>query len=80
MLVNARVAKLADALDLGSSGQPCRFKSCHAHQILEKQAVLVQTLRNEGFLLIENMLDQLNYEISEFHKPLTFSQTLSFSC
>lgn len=24
----ARVAKLADALDLGSSGRPCRFKSC----------------------------------------------------
>ena len=25
----AGVAELADALDLGSSGRPCRFKSCH---------------------------------------------------
>ena len=23
------MAELADALDLGSSGQPCRFKSCY---------------------------------------------------
>ena len=27
----AGVAELADALDLGSSGRPCRFKSCHPH-------------------------------------------------
>ena len=25
------MAELADALDLGSSGYPCRFKSCHPH-------------------------------------------------
>ena len=25
---SAGMAELADALDLGSSGQPCRFKSC----------------------------------------------------
>ena len=25
----ADVAELADALDLGSSGRPCRFDSCH---------------------------------------------------
>ena len=29
----ADVAELADALDLGSSGKPCRFNSCHPHQI-----------------------------------------------
>ena len=28
----ARVAELADALDLGSSGRPWGFKSLHAHQ------------------------------------------------
>ncbi len=28
----ADMAKLADALDLGSNGQPCRFKSCYPHQ------------------------------------------------
>ena len=27
----ADVAELADALDLGSSGRPCRFNSCHPH-------------------------------------------------
>ena len=27
------MAELADALVLGSSGQPCRFKSCYPHQI-----------------------------------------------
>ena len=26
--ISAAMAELADALDLGSSGQPCRFKSC----------------------------------------------------
>ena len=25
------MAELADALDLGSSGRPCRFKSCWPH-------------------------------------------------
>ena len=28
----ADVAKLADAPDLGSGEQSCRFKSCHPHQ------------------------------------------------
>ena len=28
----AGLAELADALDLGSSGKPCRFNSCHPHQ------------------------------------------------
>ena len=28
----AGVAELADALDLGSSGRPCRFKSCCPHE------------------------------------------------
>ena len=25
------MAELADALDLGSSGRPCRFESCYPH-------------------------------------------------
>ena len=32
LLDHAGVAELADALDLGSSGRPCRFKSCHPHK------------------------------------------------
>ena len=28
----ASMAELADALDLGSSGRPCRFDSCYSHQ------------------------------------------------
>ena len=27
------MAELADALDLGSSGRPCRFDSCYPHEI-----------------------------------------------
>ena len=27
------MAELADAPDLGSGGFPCRFKSCHPHQV-----------------------------------------------
>ena len=30
-MLQADMAELADALDLGSSGQPCRFKSCWPH-------------------------------------------------
>ena len=30
----ADMAELADALDLGSSGIPCRFDSCHPHSYL----------------------------------------------
>ena len=35
IIVLARVAKLADALDLGSSGQPYGFESLHAHHDLQ---------------------------------------------
>jgi hypothetical protein len=31
-VIYADVVELADTLDLGSSGQPCRFDSCHPHQ------------------------------------------------
>ena len=33
----AGVAELADAPDLGSGGNPCRFKSCHPHQKLPNE-------------------------------------------
>ena len=33
--IYAGVAELADALDLGSSGRPCRFDSCHPHKASE---------------------------------------------
>ena len=32
-VILADMAELADALDLGSSGRPCRFKSCYPHKI-----------------------------------------------
>ena len=35
----ADVAELADALDLGSSGRPCRFNSCHPHFSLENKGI-----------------------------------------
>ena len=34
--IYAGMAELADALDLGSSGRPCRFKSCYPHDSIEK--------------------------------------------
>lgn len=44
---------MADALDLGSSGRPCRFKSCHPHQqeplaagIICRQAVFLSHFPN----------------------------------
>ena len=30
-MLRADMAELADALDLGSSGRPCRFNSCYPH-------------------------------------------------
>ena len=30
--MQADMAELADALDLGSSGRPCRFDSCYPHK------------------------------------------------
>ena len=43
LILYADVAELADALDLGSSGRPCRFDSCHPQQVkkIETQYVLV---------------------------------------
>ena len=44
----AGVAELADALDLGSSGRPCRFDSCHPHS---KKGIALSSLevRRRGF-------------------------------
>ena len=41
--VNAGVAELADAPDLGSGGFPCRFDPCHPHQTGK-----IRTLSNQG--------------------------------
>ena len=37
------MVELADTLDLGSSGQPCRFKSCHPHHF--SHLILVYGIR-----------------------------------
>lgn len=36
-IISAGMVELADTMDLGSIGQPCRFKSCYPHQ--QKNAV-----------------------------------------
>ncbi len=46
----ARMAELADALDLGSSGRPWGFKSLYAHHTMKKP------LANKGFLLFIYMI------------------------
>ena len=45
---NADMAELADAQDLGSCGQPCRFDSCYPHQKLRR----VSSASIFGFLRI----------------------------
>ena len=40
--IYADVAELADALDLGSSGRPCRFDSCHPHVIGRAVALTIK--------------------------------------
>ena len=32
-IISAGMVELADTMDLGSIGQPCRFKSCYPHQL-----------------------------------------------
>ena len=39
------MAELADAPDLGSGGQPCRFKSCYPHNERERQMPLSFVMR-----------------------------------
>ena len=49
----ADVAKLVYAIDLGSIGRPCRFESCHPHQILTaivKNAIAVFVKRCHLFV------------------------------
>ena len=45
---HARVAELADALDLGSSGRPWGFKSLRAHQFEEKAEISAFFLLYDG--------------------------------
>ena len=50
-IINADVAKLADAQVSGSCGRPCRFKSCHPHH--ERVIILIQKVsRLLPFLLL----------------------------
>ena len=43
------MAELADALDLGSSGRPCRFKSCYPHYELRRFMIF----REASFFIAE---------------------------
>ncbi len=45
-ITHARMAELADALDLGSSGRPWGFKSLYAHHTMKKP------LRDQGFFAV----------------------------
>ena len=64
--MNAGVAELADALDLGSSGRPCRFNSCHPHagQIMASYKKSRQTLINQG---LAALLRCVSYEINKMY-------------
>ena len=50
-MLYADMAELADALDLGSSGQPCRFKSCYPQVEKEESQLFMgldSSFYNEG--------------------------------
>ena len=52
----AGVAELADAPDLGSGGQPCRFKSCRPHHPKKTKKIFGQkTAEPRGFLHLESL-------------------------
>ena len=56
---DADMAELADALDLGSSGRPCRFKSCYPHYFLSRFVTFCDRpffLLNDGFMINEKEL------------------------
>jgi hypothetical protein len=44
LLPRADVAELVDALDLGSSGQPCRFDSCHPYHFSKDMSMDIEEL------------------------------------
>ena len=51
----AGMAELADALDLGSSGRPCRFKSCYP------QFKKIPYLRGMAYLRDFSLLTECKY-------------------
>ena len=44
----AGMVELADTLDLGSNGQPCRFKSCYPHKHKERARPSLYVYMNTG--------------------------------
>ena len=64
---HADVAKLADALDLGSSGRPWGFKSLHPHHCL-----LAENLIHAMVLLLT-----MGYRQAVRHKTLTLARASS---
>ena len=53
----ADMAELADALDLGSSGRPCRFKSCYPQDSArERKNRLFVSDHKQPFVLSINFL------------------------
>ena len=58
------MAELADASDLGSDGQPCRFESCYPHQTQKgrRKPTLLSLLQDnilEPALSLQSRLEQV---------------------
>lgn len=51
-IISAGMVELADTMDLGSIGQPCRFKSCYPHHIKEQSLIQKQPSKSEGCFCI----------------------------
>ena len=60
----AGMAELADALDLGSSGRPCRFKSCCPYSMMTKEGFL-KYFRKPS-LCIKNPKSCMNMNFMEY--------------
>ena len=69
------MAELADALDLGSSGRPCRFDSCHPQQetrVLKKSKVASLLFNCRKPLRIHcSIIDNGRVAIYNFYEPET---------
>ena len=80
LLDHAGVAELADALDLGSSGRPCRFKSCHPHRKDVRLNVFFILLYNIKYDIIVNgkggnKMKELIDRLKTFNISIIFYET-----
>lgn len=83
-IISAGMVELADTMDLGSIGQPCRFKSCYPHQLAASVISLAvsfsfhcRAYRALVLLLLDFKLNQLHWAsvwVRRFAAILSYSR------